>query len=116
MWIIGGIAWLRQLEKRIWCFAISAPTVVRTDLVACVHDCVMCIGFEFTQILECITINLTLVYALHAYSGIKNKNPETLLVMLLPTKPHRLKSVVTNNVCTVSLHYHHFTVANTRQR
>ena len=30
MWIIGGIAWLRRLEKRVLCFVISVPTVVRT--------------------------------------------------------------------------------------
>ena len=82
------------------------------------HDCVMCIGLGFTQILECITINLTLVYALHAYSGIKNKNPETLLVNNVISNVNQasrcLKSVVTNNACKVSLHYHHFTVAGTR--
>ena len=54
------------------------------DVYSSLYDCVMCVGFEFIQILECVTINLTLVYALHAYSGIKNKNPETLLVTLSP--------------------------------
>lgn len=65
----------------------------------------MCIGFELTQILECVTINLTLVYALHAYSGIKNKNPETLLVILSPIEPCYLKSVLILQMMHVQFHF-----------
>lgn len=28
LWIIGGGAWLRRLGDRVWCYAISLPTIV----------------------------------------------------------------------------------------
>ena len=28
LWIIGGGAWLRRLSDRVWCYAISLPTIV----------------------------------------------------------------------------------------
>lgn len=30
LWMIGGGVWLKGIEERVWCFAISLPTVVST--------------------------------------------------------------------------------------
>lgn len=36
--------------------------------------------FLYPQILECVTVNLTLVYAIFAYVNIKQTNVDTILV------------------------------------
>ncbi|XP_064392957.1 transmembrane protein 116-like [Halichondria panicea] len=57
LFILGGNLWLRRAPSRVGCFAVSLPTVI----------------------LECVTVNLTVVYALLAYSSIKRKNVNNLL-------------------------------------
>lgn len=61
LYIIGGIVWLRQesaITSRVWCFAAYLPTII----------------------LQCVTVNLTVLYALLAYSGVKKRHTGNLLV------------------------------------
>ena len=63
---------------------IHIDTVV-TLFTVCVLkiDCVYCFSF---QILECVTINLTFVYALFAHAHIKQTNLCTILVRTVNCK------------------------------
>jgi len=63
LWVAGGVMWLRRIPDRVWCFAVSLPTVI----------------------LECVTVNLTLVYALLAHSSLKQKNFGGILVREITT-------------------------------
>lgn len=52
LWVVGAYIWFRGVSNMLWCFAVSFTTVV----------------------LECVTANLTLVYAFLAYSFLKKKS------------------------------------------
>jgi hypothetical protein len=60
LYILGGIVWLRReanVSSRVWCFSAALPTVI----------------------LQCVTVNLTVLYALLAYSGVKHTHIGNLL-------------------------------------
>jgi len=58
LWVVGGTLWFRGVSHgRVWCFVVTLMTVI----------------------LECVTINLTFVYALFAYIIIKKTNLSSLM-------------------------------------
>jgi len=58
LWVVGSIFWFSGIEDRRWCFAPSLLTVI----------------------LECVTVNLTLVYALFSYATLKHRDLNKILV------------------------------------
>ena len=36
LWIVGGVLWFRGVPNKVWCFAVSLPTVVSVKFV-CTH-------------------------------------------------------------------------------
>ena len=76
LWIIGGALWLRGIEDRKFCFAVSLFTVVSGSWYRGVADWMILSH----KILVCMSVNLTVVYASVSYSIIKKTDLSGLLV------------------------------------
>ncbi len=90
LWVIGGVLWLTSVTNHlVWCFMATLMTVVSGWECVCVWGVWRwCVFSEVcnviyqspVQILECVTINLTFVYALHAYAHITHLNLSSIIV------------------------------------
>ena len=78
LWISGAVVWLRgglsgENHNRVHCFPINCMTVVKTLFTTTKSGVFTEIFFQ-TQILQCVAMNVTLLYSLLAYSSIKQKD------------------------------------------
>ena len=71
LWLAGGTLWEMELSphSRVACLAISTATVVRKHPLNIMHADNLLRGP--LQVLECVTINLSLVYALFALAHLR---------------------------------------------
>ena len=85
LWIVGGALWFRSAPDRSWCFAVSLLTVVCGPASLreyCWVQCSHVLGVCVLQILVCVTVNLTVVYAALMYSTLKKIYVFGMLVRL----------------------------------
>ena len=72
LWISGAVVWLeggtKQSDSRVGCFTITLMTVVGQSFSY------KWMGHFLRQILQCVAMNVTLIYALLVYSSIKQKD------------------------------------------
>ena len=79
LWIVGAILWFLPYDayNHIWCYALTLGTAVSLTEVQYRH----CLRTMFwIQILECVVINLTIVYGVFAYFRIHQTKPSGPLV------------------------------------
>ena len=78
-WVLGGAFWFGQVEDRSWCFLPSILTVVHCHSPPSPSSTLM-LSLSHYQIMQCVSVNLTVVYALIAYGLIKRQDFSSVLV------------------------------------
>ena len=86
LWIFGSALWLADVSdedyERSFCYIVT----VLTGVSVCVCSAVLYVCIHFIliiyQIAECVTINLSLVYGIFAYTRMKKTKVHTILVSL----------------------------------
>lgn len=68
-WVLGGAFWIDRIEDRSWCYLSSLLNVVPPFPFS-----LSSLSSSFLQILQCVSVNLTVVYALLAYSIIRKQD------------------------------------------
>ena len=76
-WLLGGAMWFGRIQHRSWCYLPSLLTVVR---ITQPHTHAHTHTRTHAQIMVCVCVNLTVVYALVAYSDLKKREISDVLV------------------------------------
>ena len=81
LWMCGAVVWLKggvrkHRNLRVGCFTITCMTVV-SHLTKMLEQI-----YEHMQILQCVAMNVTLIYSLLAYSSIKQRDFSGVYVSL----------------------------------
>ena len=81
-WVLGGAFWFVRIEHRSWCYLPSLLTVVGVplSLSSSTLPRLVLSPILYLQIVQCVTVVLTVTYAVVAYRVLKRQELSDMLV------------------------------------